>query len=330
VIATDAIRKFIMSQFIGAIIALAGGMVWGTGDFSGGLASQKARTLHVLLIASLSGLILLLVLAILWREPIPSLRSATFGLLAGIAGMIGLLSLYRGLSFGRASLVAPISSIVADAIPVAYSFFTQGAPKWTQWLGFALALVGIWFVAQSKPASSDAVPAHPSTTSLNRRSDQDENVEAKINQSETMQGEAKSKDALLKSSLRLALIAGLGFGFFFVLISQTESASAFGSLAVARTTMLVLCVVIVMFQRSGFDRPAIHILSIFSGCFDAMGNALFLIAKQFTSIDVAVVLSSLYPASNVLLARFILKEHISRQQWLGLLVCMVAIALIVA
>jgi drug/metabolite transporter (DMT)-like permease len=174
------------------------------------------------------------------------------------------------------------------------------------------------------------VPAHPSTTRLNRRSAQDENVEAKITLSETVQSGVKSKDALLKSSLRLALIAGLGFGFFFVLISQTESASAFGSLAVARATMLVLCVAIVMLQQSGFDRPAICRLSILSGCFDAVGNALFLIAKQFTRTDVAVVLSSLYPASTVLLARFILKEHISRQQWLGLLVCMVAIALIVA
>jgi drug/metabolite transporter (DMT)-like permease len=65
-----------------------------------------------------------------------------------------------------------------------------------------------------------------------------------------------------------------------------------------------------------------------TGLFDAGGNAFYMLAKQFTRIDVAVVLSSLYPAITVVLSRIFLKEKISRFQWLGVGLCFAAVVLI--
>jgi drug/metabolite transporter (DMT)-like permease len=69
-------------------------------------------------------------------------------------------------------------------------------------------------------------------------------------------------------------------------------------------------------------------IAIFAGFFDAGGNVFFLLAKQFTRLDVAAVLASMYPAVTVILACVILREKVSASQWRGVILCVIAIALI--
>ena len=133
---------------MGEFLALLSAVVWGSGDFAGGLASRRVKSMHVLVAGGLVALMMLVALAALWREPLPGARSAGWALAAGAAGMIGLMSLYRGLAGGRASVVAPVSTIVADVIPVLFTAFFVAPPKPAQWLGFALAMAGIWLVSQ--------------------------------------------------------------------------------------------------------------------------------------------------------------------------------------
>jgi drug/metabolite transporter (DMT)-like permease len=68
---------------------------------------------------------------------------------------------------------------------------------------------------------------------------------------------------------------------------------------------------------------------LLAGILDVSANALYLYAKEFTRLDVAAVLTSLYPAVTVLLACMLLKEKISRMQWGGVILCVTAIGLIV-
>ena len=69
-------------------------------------------------------------------------------------------------------------------------------------------------------------------------------------------------------------------------------------------------------------------MALLAGMLDVGGNGFYLLVKNITSLHMAVVLASLYPASTVILAGFILKEKVSLRQWLGVGLCLRAIALI--
>ncbi len=282
-------------ELLGATLALASGLVWGGGDFSGGLASRSAKSLHVLVVGGFSALTLLALLAVVNAEGVPSARSIGWGALAGVCGMVGLVTLYHGLAVGRASIVAPVSTLVAQIIPVLYSLLAGAVPGALKLGGFALAALGMWLV--SRPSDG---------------------------------AQADRAKRPLASSLRPALIAGSGFGFFFVFASWSEQRHLFGTLVAARVAMIGGCLGLLALRREGVDRAAVRPIAFLSGTLDAVGNALFLLAKQHVSLGVASVLSSLYPVSTILLSRVILREQINRLQWLGIVLCAAAVGLIVA
>lgn len=130
--------------------------------------------------------------------------------------------------------------------------------------------------------------------------------------------------------LWIALVAGCGFGGFFVLIAQTQGAAVFWPLVAARATSVVTLTVFMLVQRrSLLPTTQQTILPItLAGVFDAGGNACFVLAEQAGRLDIASTLSSLYPVSTVLLALILLREHISLVQGIGVLLALVAIPLI--
>lgn len=132
------------------------------------------------------------------------------------------------------------------------------------------------------------------------------------------------------SSLWIALVAGCGFGSFFVLIAQTQDAAVFWPLVAARAASVLALLLLMAFQKRSalpIARQAIPPI-ILAGVFDAGGNACFVLAEQAGRLDIASTLSSLYPVSTVLLALLLLRERISPVQGIGVLVALVAIPLI--
>jgi drug/metabolite transporter (DMT)-like permease len=132
------------------------------------------------------------------------------------------------------------------------------------------------------------------------------------------------------SSLWIALVAGCGFGSFFVLIAQTEGTAIFWPLVAARAASVGALGVLMTFQkRSALPTSRQAILPIIlAGVFDAGGNACFVLAEQAGRLDIASTLSSLYPVSTVLLALLLLRERISLMQGAGVLIALAAIPLI--
>ena len=130
--------------------------------------------------------------------------------------------------------------------------------------------------------------------------------------------------------LWIALVAGCGFGSFFVLIAQTQDAAVFWPLVAARaTSVAILSAFIVSQRRTAIPTARQAILPIIlAGVFDASGNACFVLAEQAGRLDIASTLSSLYPVSTVVLALVLLREHISGVQGVGVLIALVAIPLI--
>jgi drug/metabolite transporter (DMT)-like permease len=126
-----------------------------------------------------------------------------------------------------------------------------------------------------------------------------------------------------------AVLAGCGFAGFFICINQTGDNSAVWSAAHARLASLILVGVIVLARRGpkvlNFGDAAV---GIFAGCLDSTGTLLFIRADQTGRLDAAVVLSSLYPAITVLLARLVLKEHFTRWKAVGILAALAAVPMI--
>ena len=90
---------------------------------------------------------LLIGLALLWGERLPPVADLLWGVAAGLAGVIGLVALYRGLAIGRMGIVAPVSAVLTASLPALFGVLTEGMPGASKLVGFALALLGIWLVA---------------------------------------------------------------------------------------------------------------------------------------------------------------------------------------
>ncbi len=269
------------------VFGLLASLCWGSGDFSGGLASRRTNATSVVVLAYLTGFVLLVALALLAREPLPSATDVILGAIAGVIGSIGLVSFYQALSVGRMGVAAPVSAVLTAALPALFSAFTQGLPTLVQVAGFLLALLAIWFI--SRPEKTRGRP----------------------------------------EGLGLALLAGCCFGLFFILISRVQHGSTYWPLAVARISSVIFLIIVLLARRQPMlPKMKVAPLILIAGVLDALGNAFFVLAAHAGRLDVAAVLSALYPAATVLLAALVLRERVTRVQSIGILLAIIAVPLI--
>jgi drug/metabolite transporter (DMT)-like permease len=129
----------------------------------------------------------------------------------------------------------------------------------------------------------------------------------------------------------LSLLAGCCFGAFFILISRVQHASTFWPLAAARLTSVVVLATLLRLRRKPL-LPAMTVapLVALAGLLDAGGNAFFVLAAHSGRLDIAAILSSLYPAATVLLAALVLRERMTWVQGTGILLVLLAVPLISA
>ena len=129
----------------------------------------------------------------------------------------------------------------------------------------------------------------------------------------------------------LAVIAGIGFSGFLLFSKLAAAHAVFWPLVAARAASTLLMLTIVSVRGRGWKPSAAAVpYMLVAGVLDSGANALFIAATQRGRLDVAAVLSSLYPASTVVLARVLLKERLSRSQSVGIIAALVAVALIAA
>ncbi len=272
---------------VAAALALTAATCWGAGDFTNGVAARRSDAFRALLIGYTVGLAALVVVALARRETFPPLADLGWGALAGLSGMIGVGFLLQGFATGRMGIVAPLSAVLATAIPVMFSAFTRGLPGNLQLAGFGVAFVGIWLL--SRPERLGGRP----------------------------------------EGLGMAVVAGLGFGGFFVALGQIGASSVFWPLVAGRLASCVVMVAFVLATRRPLPlRQSPLGLIALAGMLDVAGNLFFLLATQNGRLDVTAVLGSLYPAVTAILARLVIKEHMTRLQMIGVTAAVLAIVLI--
>jgi len=271
---------------LAATLGLTSALVWGAGDFLGGLSSRRSSVLGALLVNEITGLGILILCALFFQEPFPSNVQIGWSAAAGLVGTLGLGALYLGLATARASIVAPVSAVIGALLPAIYGALTIGLPDTTTQIGFGFAIVAIVLVSYSN------------------------------------QGVGEMR------ALGLAILAGIGFGLFFIFIHQAKDGGTFFPLVFSRGAATPLVLALLLWRRAPLPSRPVLPLAMLSGIFDAGGNIFFLLSSTLGRLDVATILSSLYPASTVILSRIILHEKISRLQQLGVVLALAAIVLI--
>ena len=270
------------------IYGLISSTTWGAADFIGGLATKRTSSIRVLYLSEIAGFIPFMLLAIILREPVPSTADFLMGAFSSLIGLGGLIFLYRALAEGQMTIAAPVSALFAALIPVVFGSFTLGLPSIPTLIGFGLAFLAVWLISQ--------------TDSMNWRFN--------------------------FSDLRLPLLSGFFFGFYFIAIHKATLNAFFWPLTAARFAGFLALGLFALFTRQSPMPPReTWTLCILNGVIDIAGNAFYILSAHAGRIDVAAVLGALYPASTVLLAWIFLKERISFIQTLGIVLAFVAIVL---
>jgi drug/metabolite transporter (DMT)-like permease len=131
------------------------------------------------------------------------------------------------------------------------------------------------------------------------------------------------------AGLGLALLSGIGFGGFLILIAQASHPAVLWPLAASKATSFTTMLLVAIAARHvGHPATGLLPLALLAGVLDVGGNAFFLLAAHLGRLDVAAVLSSLYPAATVFLASAVLGERVIRTQATGIALALVAIPLI--
>jgi drug/metabolite transporter (DMT)-like permease len=282
------------------LLGLAAAVLYGSGDFLGGMASRRAHVLTVLTLVETAGAIVALAVAATSSGPV-SLAGLAWGIAAGAIGGLGLIIFYAGLAAGPMSVVAPVSGLVSTVLPVAVALAEGERPSLGVYAGALLCLVAIVL------ASSAGDTGEGSETSLPRRPGR---------------------------GIAYGVLAGLAFGLFFLLIRNAGQSGAVWPVAAARIGELaaVLAAAAVL-RRDPLPRGVdgrLLLAAVGAGVIDVVANLCYVEATRTGLFGLAVVLASLYPGVTVLLARVVLGERLRWVQRAGLGLAAIGILLVAA
>lgn len=285
----------IPTSYLPAAFSLTAVGVWGVSDYLGGIGARRANAFLFTSIVHASGMVLTAALALTLGLQFPVGSSILWAFAAGSIGGIAVAIFYRALAGGQMGLVAPVAAVLGAAIPTVVDAFSEGFPGTRHLFGFLLAGVGVWLISRAESSG----PGNAERTGQRPR------------------------------GLGMAILSGCGFAGFYLCIHHTGNASPLWIAVCSRLASLLVTFTIVIFGRqlSPVSRSVLGI-AIAAGILDITGTIVFIRASQLGRLDTPVVLSSLYPAVTVILARIFLHEHFSRARTIGMLAALAAVPMI--
>lgn len=273
-----------------ALLALASSLLWGTADFFGGTATRRLSAFAVIGGSQAVALLMLLPVAVATGGFGDSLGYLPWALASGVVGLVALAAFYSALATGTMGVVAPIAA-TGVVVPVGVGLAQGDAPSILQVGGILAAVVGV-VLASSATGSSNGAGARP---------------------------------------LLLAMVAAAGFGAVIVFLAMAARSSVIMTLISMRaeTVGLLLVGAVLIRRRSGIGRADLPMLAVI-GIGDAAANGAYSVATLSGDLSVVAVLSSLYPAVTVVLAREVHGERLRRLQTVGVGVALGGVVLIAA
>ncbi|MFD7531500.1 MULTISPECIES: EamA family transporter [unclassified Streptomyces] len=271
------------------LLALGSSIAYGCADFLGGLGARKAHVLRTVMIAAPASLAVEL---LLWPVLGASFSAGAlgWGAASGVVSAAAFALLYRTLAIGPMNVLSPVTALVSAALPVGVGLFQGEHLGAAGLVGLPLALFAVVLVS----AGHGAGVARPSRTAL-----------------------------------LLALGAGAAIALQLIFLHQAPSDSGVAPLIIGRavSSTVTLAAAGLLYRKLGSERPA-YAMSAAAGVLDSLANLMFLLAARSGDLTVVAVITALYPAGTVLLARGVLAERIHRGQLVGLGTAAVAVGLL--
>jgi len=278
------------------LLGLTSALLYGSGDFLGGMASRRAHVLTVLTLVETAGVIAALAVAAASPGP-ASLAGLAWGFSAGLVGGLGLIIFYAGLAAGPMSVVAPVSGLVSTVLPVAVALAEGERPGAGVYAGALLCLVAIVLASSAGDTGGDTGAAR------------------------------------LGRAIAYGTASGVSFGLFFLLIRNAGQSGEVWPVAAGRIGELATVLAAAAVLRPGLPRGIggrLQLAAAGAGVIDVVANICYVAATRTGAFGLAVVLASLYPGVTVLLARVVLGERLRWIQRIGLGLAAVGIVLVAA
>jgi drug/metabolite transporter (DMT)-like permease len=279
---------------LGLALSLASAASWGISDFLGGLQTRRLPVLAVLAVSQPVGLVLLAILISLTGADSISAGKLAIAFLAGAASLGGLAAFYSAMAMGTVSVVAPIASL-GVVVPIVIGLAEGESPAPIQLAGLVPAIAGVVVLSYEE---------------------QPEHVESA---------------RVARLSVLLAIVAGLGFGIFYVGLDAASADRPGWAIVAVRLGGVATVLVALLATRTRFDGvAAAWPVLIVIGVFDVSANTLIAFALTKGVLPVVAVGGSMYPAFTVALAHIVLGERLARLQWIGVVLALAGVAMIAA
>jgi drug/metabolite transporter (DMT)-like permease len=282
-----------MFDAMAVLLALVSAFSYGASDFAAGVASRWYAPGPVSGIAQALGLITAVVALFLFPGHGPSGAALAWGAASGIGSAIGTLALYRGFAVARMTVVAALSAVLTAVIPALVGLVLGDHLTLTTALGIVVACPAIVLVSW-QPEREEAAGRRP--------------------------------------GVLLGMLAGAGFALLFIALDRAGTRSGAWPLVPGQIVSLVALAPTALrgARRAGAPTRRLVALVLGAGLLSGSANLLFLAATGRGQLAIVAVLTALYPAVTVVLARVCLGERWSRSQVVGLIVAVAAIVLVSA
>jgi drug/metabolite transporter (DMT)-like permease len=278
------------------VLALAAAVGYGGSDFAGGLASRSAPVIQITLLASVIGGVIVAAALPFAASPGPSGTALAWGFVAGLGGTLGAFALYLGFRNAAFSVAGPLSAVAAAGFSVLAGLLYGERPTALALTGIVLALPAIVGVSASA-GGGQAAEATPSGRQA--------------------------------AGVVYGLVAGAFFALLFIGLDRAGSGSGMWPVAAAAagevTAALVAAAAVRSFVLCG---GRARLLAVIGGAAGAAGTILFFFASHRGFLAVTAVLTSLYPAVTIVLARTVLGERLTALRLGGLVTAGACVTLI--
>lgn len=293
---------------LAVLLALIAALGYGGSDYAAGLAARRASVVRVTVLSEATSATLLACVIPFISSRAPDLTSVLWGAGAGASGVAGAMALYLGFRHAAFSVASSVSAVATAAFSVLAGLALGERPGTLALAGIGFALPAI--VAVSTPAKNPEPAGQPGTAPAGRRQ------------------RATGRHA---AGVGLGLAAGAGFGLFFIGLDRAGSGSDLWPIVVSQVAALITVSGVAATTRQlGLPQAGARGLAILTGAIGGVGTLAFFLAAHHGLLAVSAVITSLYPAETILLARVLSGERLTALRIIGLSLAAASVGLIAA